>query len=231
MKYCIVNADDFGAGNGINRGVIKAHTQGIITSASLMVNMPASEEAVRLSRELPNLSIGLHVNFTNERRPPIVDLENADKCRAELEHQLDRFQELTGRLPTHIDSHHNVHRYTQLLPHFQDLAKQYNLPLRGYSTVRYFSNFYGQWDGETHLEQISVEKLVHMLEIEFDKGITELSCHPGYVGPDFQSAYSNEREVELQTLCDPAIKRKLSELQIVLVNYQTIDHFLRDGFL
>lgn len=226
MKYCIVNGDDFGASRGINRGIVEAHCQGVLTSTSLMVNMPASEEAAILSRELPELSVGLHVNITTEDGELVVDLAAPDRCRTELYSQLERFQDLMGRLPTHLDSHHNIHRSPQLLPHFLDLAQQYRLPLREHSPVRYFPSFYGQWDGETHLEQISVENLVQMLETEFREGFTELSCHPGYVDPDFPSAYSIERETELQTLCSPIVKSKLAELQLQLIGFRELDRFL-----
>jgi predicted glycoside hydrolase/deacetylase ChbG (UPF0249 family) len=227
LKYCIINADDFGASQGINRGVIEAHCKGILTSTSLMVNMPASEDAIKLSLAVPNLSIGLHVNFTNEIGPPIVDLNSPDDCRLELERQVDRFQSLTGQFPTHLDSHHNIHRSDRLLPLFRDFTKHHNLPLRGYSAVRYFSSFYGKWDGESHPEQISSEKLIQMLTHDISEGVTELSCHPGYVEADFQSPYADEREIELRTLCDPDIKKKLDELKIVLVNYRALDRISR----
>lgn len=228
MKYCIVNGDDFGASRGINRGIIDAHRYGILTSTSLMVNMPCSEEAVGLSRDWPRLSVGLHVALTNEGGEPIVDFADSGDCRAELHDQLHRFQDLMGSLPTHLDSHHNVHRDSRLLPHFLELAQQYGLPLREHSPVRYFSNFYGQWDGETHLEQISVESLVHMLETEVREGFTELGCHPGYVDPDSQSIYAIERETELKTLCDPIIQKKLAELQIQLISFRELGNFLTD---
>ncbi len=226
MKYCIVNGDDFGASRGVNRGIVEAHCRGVLTSTSLMVNMPASEEAAILSRDLPKLSVGLHVNITSEDGELVVDLNAPDECRAELRRQLQRFQELIGRLPTHLDSHHNIHRSPQLLSHFLDLAQHYRLPLREHSPVRYFPSFYGQWGGETHLEQISVENLVQMLETEFRKGITELSCHPGYIDPDFLSTYAIEREAELQTLCSPTVKSKLSELQIQLIGFRELDNCL-----
>ena len=77
MKFCIVNADDFGADIGINRGIAEAHTSGIVTSTSLMVNMPGTEDAVELSRKLPGLGVGLHVNLTNEGGPTVVDLDDS----------------------------------------------------------------------------------------------------------------------------------------------------------
>jgi chitin disaccharide deacetylase len=228
MKYLIVNGDDFGAGRGINRGILEAHRRGILTSASLIINMPGSEEAAFLGRDLPDLSIGLHVNFTNEGGEPVVDLANSDRCEAELRRQFRRFQELMGRLPTHLDSHHNVHRAPHLLPRFLDLAWRHGLPLREHSPARYFSEFYGQWDGVTHLEQTSVESLVRMLETEVHEGCTELSCHPGYIDAEFQSSYSIEREAELQTLCDPSIREALVAQQIQLVSFRDLGSVLID---
>src|SRR5206468_2523251 len=58
MKYLIVNGDDFGYGRGINRGIVEAHERGILTSTSLMVKTPWSEEAAALSRSMPDLSVG-----------------------------------------------------------------------------------------------------------------------------------------------------------------------------
>lgn len=221
MKYLIVNGDDFGASPGINRGIIDAHDRGILTSTSLMVNMPWSEEAARLSRAIPDLSVGLHVHMSDVVRLSANPAED-DSFRAELDRQFLRFLELMGRAPTHVDSHHNVHRDPRLLPHFLDLAREYNLPLREHSAARYFSKFYGQWSGETHLEQISVESLVRMLETEIQEDITELSCHPGYLDPDFPSGYAIERETELRTLCDPAIRQVLAERSIQLINFRDL---------
>jgi predicted glycoside hydrolase/deacetylase ChbG (UPF0249 family) len=219
MKYLIVNGDDFGAGYGINCGIEDAYKHGILTSASMMVNASHSAEAAKRSVDLPGLSVGLHVAFTNESGQLLVDPHDFDTCNAELHRQFALFQELMGRLPTHIDSHHNVHLGPQLLPHFLDLSQQYDLPLRKHSFIRYFSNFYGQWDGETHLEQIGTENLMQLLETEIQEGFTELACHPGYVDPDFQSIYSIERETELRTLCDPSILKRIKDLQIELIGF------------
>ena len=57
----IVNGDDFGRSNGNNRAIIRAHREGILTSASLMVNEHAADAAVELARENPRLGVGLHV--------------------------------------------------------------------------------------------------------------------------------------------------------------------------
>ncbi len=223
MRYLIVNGDDFGASLGVNLGILEAHRRGILTSASLMVNMPGSEAAAQLARAAPELSVGIHVNLTNEGGDPVVDLGDAPGCRDELDRQLARFQDLLGRRPTHVDSHHNVHRRPSLLPLFLDLARRLDLPLREHSRARYFSSFYGQWAGETHLEQVSVGTLRRMLCDEIGEGVTELACHPGYVDPEFASAYCIEREAELRTLCNPAARATVLELGFRLIGFRELE--------
>jgi chitin disaccharide deacetylase len=223
MKRLIVNGDDFGAGRGINRGIVEAHRNGILTSASLMVEMPGSDEAARLAAGLPRLSVGLHAVLTGKEGVPAVDYDDRQQCRAELQRQLHRFVELTGGSPTHLDSHHNVHRDPRLLPCFLELAAEVHLPLRGHSPARYLSAFYGQRDGgETHLEWIEPPALVRILEADIGPGITELGCHPGYVEGDFRSSYGAERETELRTLCDPSVRRAIAELDIELTDFRAL---------
>jgi chitin disaccharide deacetylase len=219
MKCLVVNGDDLGASPGVNRGIAEAHTQGPLTSASLMVNMPASQEAARLARDLPGLSVGLHANLTDASGRALVDMETGERCRPVLRDQIASFLRLMGRPPTHLDSHHNVHRNPRLLPYFLEAAGQYGLPLREHSPVRYFSGFYGQWAGETHLAQISVRGLIGLVKTEIRAGVTELGCHPGYCDPQLRSSYRMEREVELRTLCDPGVRAFLSAWQIQLVSF------------
>jgi predicted glycoside hydrolase/deacetylase ChbG (UPF0249 family) len=219
MRHLIVNGDDFGASRGINRGILEAHRDGILTSTSWMADMPAADEAAAESRRSPSLSVGLHARFTDEGERPVLDFDDTGACRAELARQFDRFVDVFGRAPTHLDSHHNAHRDPRLLPLFLELSERHGLPLREHSAARYFSQFYGQWDGETHLEQVSVENLMRMLEVEARDGVTELSCHPGYVDADFRSLYSVEREAELRTLCHPGVRQFLSEHEIRLIGF------------
>src|SRR5688500_16843259 len=62
-RRLIVNADDFGRSRSINEAVIRAHREGILTSASLMVNEPAFDEAVCLAKQNPKLGVGLHLSL------------------------------------------------------------------------------------------------------------------------------------------------------------------------
>jgi predicted glycoside hydrolase/deacetylase ChbG (UPF0249 family) len=222
MKYLIVNADDFGASRGINQGILELHRSGVLTSTSLMIDSPAAADAVERALREPALGVGLHVTLTAEDAAPLIDFDDRSQCAAELEAQIDRFQTALGRLPTHIDSHQNVHRDERLKPLFMQTARRHGLPLREHSPARYFSAFYGQWDGETHPEQISVENLLRMLASAPSEGITELSCHPGYVDPRFESVYHAEREMELKTLSDPRFREFIKERGIALITFREV---------
>ena len=217
MKYLIVNGDDFGASRGVNRGIVEAHARGILTSASLMVNMPATEHAATHARACPDLSLGLHAVLDNVAQS--AGLENA---HSELYRQADRFHTLVGRAPSHLDSHHNVHRDARLLPFFLELARSLDIPLREHSSIRSVSRFYGQWGGEPHFEQIGVQSLIHILETEVQPGVNELCCHPGYVESDFPSTYRAERQIELRTLCNPAVRQTLERHPIRLISFREV---------
>jgi len=62
-RRLIVNADDFGRSHSINEAVVRAHREGVLTSASLMMNEPDCDEAVALARENPKLGVGLHLTL------------------------------------------------------------------------------------------------------------------------------------------------------------------------
>jgi predicted glycoside hydrolase/deacetylase ChbG (UPF0249 family) len=212
MKSLIVNADDLGASRGINRGVIDAYRKGILTSASMMVDAARSAEAGRISARHPDLGVGLHVVI----RP------SADGPEAEVERQLERFIELNGQLPTHIDAHHNVHRDARVLPAFLSVAERHDLPLRGYCGVRHIATFYGQLDGEIHLEHISPSGFERIVATEVEDGFNELCCHPGYMDDELVSSYTAERQTELATLCDPGVAALLSERAIRLATFREV---------
>lgn len=223
-RYLIVNADDFGASPGVNRGIVEAHLHGIVTSTSMMVDAPGSEEAGTLARSLPHLSIGLHVDLPAS----LARGGDASALAAELERQAARFTALTGGPPTHLDSHRDVHRRPELVPAFRALARALRIPLRGHSQTQRLGDFYGQWGGESHPEQLGVASLVRMLGSKLGHGITELICHPGHVDDQLCSSYRREREIEVATLCEPAIRRALREMDIELVSHHDLGPLVGD---
>jgi len=150
MTQIILNADDFGASASINTAIIRAHRQGVLTSASLMVTGDAAAEAVVVAREAPDLAVGMHVVVAGgraalppDRIPHIVDHDGCfpnDPLRvglryffsraaqaelaAELEAQFERFA-ATGLALSHVDSHLHMHLHPTVLPLLLPLAKEY----------------------------------------------------------------------------------------------------------
>jgi predicted glycoside hydrolase/deacetylase ChbG (UPF0249 family) len=231
MRYLIVNADDLGASPGITRGILEAHVHGIVTSASLMVDTPWSAEAAALARATPELSVGLHVALPPDPAgvpPQAAGAGDGRELRGELQRQVDRFTTLVGRLPTHLDSHHNRHREAVVLESFLALARDLGLPLRGHSPARYFPGFYGQWGGQSHPEHVGVESLLRLVAKEAGEGVTELGCHPGYPDPRERSGYALEREVELRTLCDPRARAGIEALGITRVSFHDLGRLAAD---
>jgi ATP-binding cassette subfamily B protein len=221
-KYLIINADDFGYGRGVNRGVAELADRGVVTSAVLIVNTPGTAEAVQLAAERPALSLGLHVNFTNEAGR-LVDFHDPEICRRELRRQFDRFLDLTGRLPTHIDSHQHVHRRPACRPSFLELAEEHGLPLRDQPPVTFKGGFYSQWVyGMPDPSRVSFDALAHILSTELSHGIYELAVHPGYRDPAAGYVYDHDREWELQTLEDPRLPGLLEKLGVRLISYHEL---------
>ena len=219
MKYVIFNADDWGASTGVNKGILECHQKGVLTSASLMVTGRAVAEAVRLSEENPKLAVGLHFDVWGEDERSF-DVDNLSAVRDEFRRQLDEFHHLTGKFPTHVDSHRHMHRTERLMPLFSELVEPLKVPLRGDGRVHFIGGFYAQWEWQvTNLEYVSVPFLTRMLKEEVQSDWTEISCHPGYRSPDYQAVYLIEREEEVRTLTNPAIRRAITEFDITLASY------------
>jgi hopanoid biosynthesis associated protein HpnK len=153
MRYLIVNADDFGLTEAVNRGIVRAHYDGIVTSTTLMATGTAFDNAVAISRSVPDLGVGVHLNLTTGRPvspaqniPTLVDgngrlrwtpacLLRAVMSRqvslAEIETELRRQIRKVcdaGIRPTHLDGHKHVH----LMPGVSDivirLAGEFSIP-------------------------------------------------------------------------------------------------------
>jgi chitin disaccharide deacetylase len=228
-KYLIFNADDFGASTGINCGILKCHTHGVVTSASLMVTGRAVRDAVAASREHPELAVGLHWDVWGEDEREF-DIGDLPAVRDEFYRQLDEFHRLLGRMPTHVDSHRHVHRGRELMPLFRELVEPLGVPLRDDGRVRFVGGFYAQWEWMvTNLEYVSVSFLQRMLREEVGEGWTEFSCHPGYLSPDYAAVYHREREAEVRTLTDRRLRQTIEKLGIRLASYSDYLAAIRMG--
>lgn len=226
--YLIVNADDFGYTRGVNRGIVEAHEHGIVTSASLMVNQRAAEEAVAYARDHTELSLGLHVELRRWRlrrlpwRPSArADARLREAVAIDVRAQLDRFRRLVGADPTHLDSHQHRHRHEPARSILLDLANELGIPLREFDArVRFCGDFYGQISGRPWPQGIRPEALIDLLG-RLPPGATELCSHPGYAD-DLGQHYNRERAQEVRTLCDPRVRAAIDRLGIRLATFRDL---------
>ncbi len=229
-RFLIVNADDLGLSEGVNAGIVAAHERGIVTSASLMVRQPAALDAVRRVEPHPVLAIGLHIDIGQwdyqggewvvayQHCPP----EDAAAVEAECRRQLEAFQELLGRDPTHLDSHQHTHMEEPVGSVAERLAAELGIPLRG-RTIRYEGGFYGQsGKGKPWPDGITAEHLIELIEA-LPEGWTELGCHPGVGVGGEESSYAPERERELNTLCDRRVKAAIAGEKVELRSFAEVE--------
>lgn len=131
-KSVIVTADDFGYSSDVNSAVVRAHREGLLRFASLMVLRPAAEEAARLAKENPGLGVGLHLELCADE-PEKAGLRYFfdPKARAGVEGkiraQFDRLAAL-GISPTHVDGHINIHVHPVIFPALCRVAREYKVP-------------------------------------------------------------------------------------------------------
>ena len=208
MKQLIVNADDFGRARGINRGVLRAHRDGIVTATTLMVGAPASEDAGRAAQEAPTLDVGVHLVLTYGR--PVLDPASVrslverdgsfprrpdaflgtgradrDEALAEYRAQLARARTLLGRAPTHLDSHHWLHDEPALEWAITTLARETGMPVRPHDDAqRDRLRAAGVRTVDHYRRDFQHEGHVDIASLErilgdLGDGVTELGCHPG----------------------------------------------------
>ena len=224
QRVLIVNADDFGLSAGVNRGVIHAHEQGIVTAASLMVRQPAVAEAAQYARRVSSLCVGLHFELGEwEYRDEawhthhlFVPPDDDRAVTEELDRQLETFARLAGRSPTHIDSHQHVHRDAPVQQIVARAGARLGVPVRDFTAgITYNGGFYGQ-DGKGNPlpDAITVAALLAMID-SIPAGVTELGCHPA-LDDDIDTMYRSERLREVESLCDPQVRAAIDDAGIAL---------------
>jgi len=152
MRNLIVNADDLGWTAGVNRGIAEAHRNGIVTSTSLLANGRAFDDGVRVSRELPRLGVGVHLNLSDGKPvAPTAEVKSllnkagefaggpeallfrltaksldADEVENEWDAQIRKVQ-AAGIHATHLDGHKHVQMLPGLFGVALRLAKKHGI--------------------------------------------------------------------------------------------------------
>lgn len=244
MTKLVINADDFGYSKGVNLGIIEAYKHGVVSSTTMMVNMPGAAHAAALVLAHPGLGVGVHLVLdcgypVHPNVPSLVDesgrfykmnelLEKATihDIEKELHAQIEKFISL-GLSPTHLDGHHHVHGQEKIYPIVQLLATEYKLPIRKVSadanhlsnqllrtTESFFHEFYG--------DELTPASLIDLVKKSTSFESAEIMCHPAYIDEDVLtgSSYNIPRARELAILTDPEVKQLIEENHIKLVTYR-----------
>lgn len=230
MKYLIVNADDFGYSPGVNKGIIKTHTDGIVTSTSIIVDGVASEQAIEL-KKYPGLSVGLHFNIFDKElngnilKWTILPLTEIRKIEKDFIRQVGKFTKLVGKPPNHIDGHYHIHLHPVVKPIIEKYSNKNGIPVRSLNGIKSIRSFFG-WDklNKKDLKRISTGALLKILA-NLEEGMNELMCHPGYADNVIKeiSRYAQEREEEIKTLTDKRIFNAIRDNKIKLINWKEIN--------
>ncbi len=228
----VINGDDLGFTKGVTYGIVEGYKKGILRSTTALTNSAYLEETKKICDEYPGLGVGVHLNctlgkaltanktLTDEKgmffpgRKTIWTKDvDYDELYNEWKAQIERFIQVFGRKPTHLDSHHSVHDANdQALAVSKKLASEYDVQLRRYGDYKFVMGFYG--------DTASVDTMIALLEANKNEDI-EIMVHPAFCDLELYqvSSYSLGRVKELAVLCDPQLIAYIKNNNIELCHY------------
>ena len=239
MTKLIINADDFGYCEAVNYGIISAHNKGVVTSTTIMANMPGCEHGIKLLKENKTLDCGVHLTLSCYKPilnnlKTIVD-ENGYFYKGITNEKLEEmdleeiYQEFCAQIDkvrkeieiSHLDSHHHVHTLKGLEEVIVRISNKYDLPIRGgfeyeldnIDKVDLIDYFYSKKVSEDFFEIYNEELNKYQ--------IVDIMCHPAYLDNFIISStsYSIERVKEHEILTSERVKSYLKD-NFILTNYK-----------
>lgn len=245
----IINSDDFGYEQSVNLGIIEAHKNGVLTSATLMPNMQGFDNAIKLSKENENLGVGVHLVLTCGK--PILDPKevstlidengnfknvsnyhkdytiNLDEVYNEWKAQINKVIE-TGIMPTHLDSHHHINVVHGINDVFEQLSREYKLPVRNnYNVSKDLVTTKGFYDLDNlpfktgFWKEMEITNFIKYIKI---CKTVEAMCHVGYIGPYLQetSSFIKVRPLQVKELTNIEFLKILNDEGIKLGTYRDL---------
>lgn len=249
MLKLIINADDLGLTPGCNDGILQAITEGIVTDTTILINADFAAQGIEMLKTRGIHQAGLHLNLTfgqpvspadtvpslvgpdgrfHHRAAKVLPVADRREAERELRAQITSFLS-SGLTLNHLDSHHHIHSYPELLDMVVTLAQELGVPLRqtsprvreriagaGVAVTDHFSmGFYGA--------EVSVDMLKGIINSCRD-GVLEIMCHPATPDPILPtvSSYSGCRGMELDILTNPIMKTFISEQNIRLISFSEL---------
>jgi predicted glycoside hydrolase/deacetylase ChbG (UPF0249 family) len=251
-RRLLVVADDFGLTDGVTRGIAAAMAAGVVGATSAMVCVPGAERRIsECAKRVPG-RVGLHLQLLGGRprarhavRTGFVDVGavfprkardltgrylEPHSVRREFDAQFAVMERL-GIRPSHVDSHHHVHRMPQVFSAFRAFAHEHGLPARAMDRTMATDLRAAEVACADHCETswyggvLSVDSFIAAVQRGFraigGEGTLEIMTHPGYSDADLAavSSYTAERDQELAVLTDPALANRLARIGVELIGH------------
>jgi len=232
----IVNADDFGLSRGVNYAIADAHELGIVTSTTMLTNMPDAGHAFKIMSNYPHLRVGTHLTLscgkpigsgyqtltnengyfklTNQYLEVDKNELNLDEVEQEWRLQIQEFYK-RGLEPSHIDSHHHIHTWEPLIPVIEKLSNEFTLPCRGgfKKTPKSLQLYSDIFDAGFYGDGVSEEYFNKLFAYYGDSNYSvEVMCHPAYIDGQLTtlSSYLSKRVEEFTVLTNVTIPNKIT---------------------
>lgn len=246
IRRLIVNADDFGLTRGVSAGILAAHRHGIVSSTTVLVTAVVDHEGRdQLARARDSgVGVGLHVNLTLgrplTRARSLVDdggrfVRDARRAAAradgkdaltEIEAQVERFESLLRRRPTHLDTHHHVGLHPPVREIVLGIARRLGVPVRSQDDaarararaagLRTPDHFFGESGPGAYWSPARTLARLRALP----PGVSEFMTHPGRFDDELGfSRYGRQRETELVGLGTPTARGAVGALGITLCHF------------
>lgn len=249
MKKLVVVADDFGWTKAINEGIVKSYKDGIVSEISLMLNSPATDYAFELIKKHKLKDVGLHMlliskrNFNRKDYAELFMKKSASYIEKLAITELNLFEKLVGRRPTHIIPQYGIHGNLKLLQVLIEYVKERNIPMRIPKTAMSDANPDENYAAEIMLKRSGIKTTSHLfghvtgcdlMEVK-DKFLDELKVvkvgeiaeillHPGYFDAEIlkYSSVGYERARDLALSLDNDFRSRIEKMGFKIVSYSEL---------
>lgn len=246
----IVNADDGNLTPGVTQGLVLAHDRGILTSTTIFANRTLTSRLKDDFSQRPGLGVGVHLNITlGSPVAPKADVRallagdefgkhdeeffkriDRKALYTEYKAQIDVFEAWFGKPPTHIDTHHHLHRFQAVFDVLTEIAEEYGIPFRlsecvDTGTRERFEkrgivlsdHLIADIDPFPHFHKARLKEILSCLP----EGVIELMTHPAVIDEELKkiSSFVEPRADELEALSDGALRSFLAEANVELTHY------------
>jgi predicted glycoside hydrolase/deacetylase ChbG (UPF0249 family) len=253
----ILNSDDFGLSDGISRAIIELISSNAITSTSLMMAAPSSIDILKNNgvRDLLGFA-GVHLQLTSGKPlskrkdvDSLVDYDgwfihpknnnaiNLDHVYLEWKNQIENAIDLLKGLPSHLDSHHGVHRIDGIFDVYIRLAAEYNLPVRGSNTTPLYERILNEkinastalvrnWTGKGLSSLELIRECTEVSDSMPNEKSIEVITHPGFNDKYLESISSlnKNRENDYLVLKEMRTNNVWEDNGFGLISYDGIEN-------